>query len=59
MARSFDAWFAYIESHPFAGRLLFRDTSADPEIAAVHAEVAAPSRPRSCLSSPPSQAPRI
>jgi AcrR family transcriptional regulator len=44
IARSFDAWFAYIEAHPFAGRMLFRDTSGDPEIAAVHAEVAAKSR---------------
>ncbi len=41
--RSFDAWFAYVEQHPFAGRVLFRDTS-DPEIAPVHAEVAAASR---------------
>lgn len=44
MARSFDAWFAYIESHPFAGRMLFRDTSGDPQTAVVHAEVAAASR---------------
>jgi len=43
IARSFDAWFAYVEQHPFAGRVLFRDTS-DPEIAAIHAEVAAESR---------------
>jgi len=41
--RSFDAWFAYVERNPFAGRVLFRDTS-DPEIASVHAEVAAASR---------------
>jgi AcrR family transcriptional regulator len=44
MARSFDAWFAYIQDHPFAGRLLFRETTGDPEIAAMHAEVAAASR---------------
>jgi AcrR family transcriptional regulator len=43
VARSFDAWFAYVEVHPFAGRVLFR-YSTDPEIAAVHAEVAAHSR---------------
>ncbi|HET7445306.1 MAG TPA: TetR/AcrR family transcriptional regulator [Solirubrobacterales bacterium] len=42
--RSFDAWFAYVEEHPFAGRMLFRDTTGDPEIAAMHAEVAAESR---------------
>jgi AcrR family transcriptional regulator len=44
VARSFDAWFAYIEQHPFAGRMLFRETSGDPEVAAMHAEVAADSR---------------
>lgn len=44
MARSFDAWFAYIETHPFAGRMLFREASGDPEVEAVHAEVAAASR---------------
>jgi AcrR family transcriptional regulator len=43
-ARSFDAWFAYMETHPFAGRMLFRETTGDPEIAAMHAEVAAASR---------------
>jgi AcrR family transcriptional regulator len=42
--RSFDAWFRYIEEHPFAGRMLFRDTTGDPEIAAMQAEVAASSR---------------
>jgi AcrR family transcriptional regulator len=44
IARSFDAWFAYVEQHPFAGRMLFRDTTGDPAIAAIHAEVAAESR---------------
>jgi AcrR family transcriptional regulator len=44
MARSFDAWFAFIEAHPFAGRMLFRDTVGDPAADAVHAEVAAESR---------------
>ncbi len=43
VARSFDAWFAYVEVHPFAGRVLFR-YSTDPEIEAIHAEVAARSR---------------
>ncbi|MFI5028525.1 MAG: TetR/AcrR family transcriptional regulator [Solirubrobacterales bacterium] len=44
IARSFDAWFAYIEAHPFAGRMLFRDTVGDPDADAVHAEVAERSR---------------
>jgi AcrR family transcriptional regulator len=44
IARSFDAWFTYIEEHPFAGRVLFRDTSGDPDVAAMHADVAKRSR---------------
>lgn len=44
IARSFDAWFAYIGDHPFAGRLLFRETTGDPGIAAMHAAVAGASR---------------
>ena len=43
VAKSFDAWFAYVEAHPFAGRVLFR-YSTDPEIEAIHADVAANSR---------------
>ncbi len=43
VARSFDAWFAYVEAHPFAGRILFRPTN-DPEIDQIHADVAAASR---------------
>jgi AcrR family transcriptional regulator len=43
IARSFDAWFAYVQMHPFAGRVLFR-YSTDPEIETIHAEVAARSR---------------
>ena len=44
LARAFDAWFAYVETHPFAWKMLFRDTSGDPEVQAIHAEVAARSR---------------
>ncbi len=44
VARSLDAWFAYVEEHPFAARVLFRDASADPEVAEVHAAVATNSR---------------
>ena len=36
MPRAIDAWFGYVEAHPFAGRMLFRDTTGDPAIAAVH-----------------------
>jgi AcrR family transcriptional regulator len=44
VARSCDAWFAYVEAHPFAGRVLFRDGGGDPEIEPVHREVAERSR---------------
>jgi AcrR family transcriptional regulator len=44
MSRSFDAWFAYVEAHPFAGRMLFRDTVGDSRADAAQAEVAAASR---------------
>ena len=44
MSRSFDAWFTYIESHPFASRMLFRDTVGDPDADAVQAAVADASR---------------
>jgi AcrR family transcriptional regulator len=44
IARSFDAWFAYIETHPFAGRMLFRDTVGDRAADAAQAEVADASR---------------
>ena len=44
MHRAFDAWFAYLETHPYAARLLFRDTTGDPEIQALHRDVQARSR---------------
>jgi hypothetical protein len=44
MPRAFDAWFAYLEAHPYAARLLFADTTGDPEIAARHRAVQARSR---------------
>ena len=33
-----------MQSHPYAWRMLFRDTTGDPSVAAIHAEVAAQSR---------------
>lgn len=42
--RSFDAWFAYVEEHPAACKLLFREPSGNREAEAVHAEVSAHSR---------------
>jgi AcrR family transcriptional regulator len=44
MARAFDAWFAYVQTHPYACRMLFRETTADPEVEAIHRDVAARSR---------------
>jgi AcrR family transcriptional regulator len=39
-----DAWFAYVQSHPYAWRMLFRDTTGEPEIERIHREVAEQSR---------------
>ncbi|MEY2424258.1 MAG: hypothetical protein QOI95_4325 [Acidimicrobiaceae bacterium] len=36
IATAIGAWFGYIEHHPFAGRMLFRDTTGDPDIEAAH-----------------------
>jgi AcrR family transcriptional regulator len=41
---SVDAWFGYVGKHPFAGRLLFRDTTGDPAIAASHRRIQRRSR---------------
>ena len=38
------AWFAYVEAHPYVARLLFRDTTGDPEIQAIHTELQARQR---------------
>jgi AcrR family transcriptional regulator len=39
-----DAWARYVESHPYAAKMLFRETAGDPEAAAVHREGLAGSR---------------
>lgn len=39
-----ETWFAYVEVHPFAGRMLFRDTTGDPELEAAHREIQHSSR---------------
>jgi AcrR family transcriptional regulator len=43
-ARAIDAWFSYVEEHPAAARMLFREPSGAPEAEAVHSEVATASR---------------
>lgn len=44
VSRSFDAWFSYVEEHPAAARMLFREPSGDRVAEAVHRQVAAGSR---------------
>jgi AcrR family transcriptional regulator len=39
--RAFDAWARHVEANPYATRMFFRETSGDPEVQAVHAEVRA------------------
>jgi AcrR family transcriptional regulator len=34
-----EGWFDYVEAHPYAMRMLFRDTTGDPEIQAFHREM--------------------
>jgi len=34
-----EAWFARVEQHPYTWRMLFRDTTGDPDIEALHAEL--------------------
>jgi AcrR family transcriptional regulator len=44
MPKALDAWFGYVQAHPYAWRMLFADTSGDPEVQAIHREIAAQSR---------------
>lgn len=37
--RALDAWARYVETHPFAPRMFFVETTGDPEIQAIHREV--------------------
>jgi AcrR family transcriptional regulator len=36
LPRVLDDWFAYVEGHPYASALLFRDTTGDPEVQAFY-----------------------
>jgi AcrR family transcriptional regulator len=42
--RTTDDWFAYVEEHPYALAMLFRDTTGDPEVQAFHRELQASAR---------------
>jgi AcrR family transcriptional regulator len=46
VSRSFEAWFSYVEEHPAAAKMLFREPSGDRQAEAVHREVAARSSAR-------------
>ena len=37
--RAIEAWARYVEAHPYAWKMLFRETTGDPEAAAVHRQV--------------------
>jgi AcrR family transcriptional regulator len=36
MRAGVDAFFRYVEEHPFAGRMMFRDPPSDPDVAAAY-----------------------
>jgi AcrR family transcriptional regulator len=40
-ARAFDAWARYVEGHPYAPRMFFRETTGIPEVRRMHREIAA------------------
>ena len=42
--RALDAWARYVESHPFAARMFFREASGDPDVQSDHREVQAQAR---------------
>jgi AcrR family transcriptional regulator len=44
IAATIDIWFAYVEAHPYAWRMLFRDTTGDPEIQEFHRQMQASAR---------------
>jgi AcrR family transcriptional regulator len=41
VAQAFDAWSRYVEAHPYAPRMFFRETTGVPEVRAIHREIAA------------------
>jgi AcrR family transcriptional regulator len=40
VARAYDAWARYVEAHPYAPRMFFRETTGIPELRAMHREIA-------------------
>jgi AcrR family transcriptional regulator len=41
IAQAFDAWSRYVEAHPYAPRMFFRETTGISEVRAIHREIAA------------------
>jgi AcrR family transcriptional regulator len=37
--RALDAWASYIETHPYAARMFFQETTGDPEARAIHQRI--------------------
>ncbi|HEX9334939.1 MAG TPA: TetR/AcrR family transcriptional regulator [Pseudonocardiaceae bacterium] len=44
MTTALHAWFGYVRDHPYAWRMLFRDTTGDPAVQALHRQVTDASR---------------
>jgi AcrR family transcriptional regulator len=42
--RALDAWASYVETHPYAARMFFHETTGDPAVRAIHEEVQAQAR---------------
>jgi AcrR family transcriptional regulator len=41
VADAFDAWSRYVQAHPYAARMFFRETTGIPEVRTLHREIAA------------------
>jgi AcrR family transcriptional regulator len=41
IAQAFDAWSRYVQAHPYAPRMFFRETTGIPEVRAMHGDIAA------------------
>jgi len=41
VAQAFDAWSRYVEEHPYAPRMFFRETTGIPAVRELHREIAA------------------
>ena len=52
LPRVLDDWFAYVEEHPYASSMLFRDTTGDPEVQAFYRDNHAAARAANVASSP-------